>query len=68
MRNLLTRTAGIAARYLETLEDRQVAPAPEAVERLKELDQPLADSPRSPEEVLELLDRFGDSSRQRLAA
>jgi glutamate/tyrosine decarboxylase-like PLP-dependent enzyme len=59
MRDLLVRTAEIAARYLETLKERSVAPAPEAVAGLAELNQPLQDSLRTPTEVLETLDRIG---------
>jgi glutamate/tyrosine decarboxylase-like PLP-dependent enzyme len=67
MRNLLTRTADFAARYLETLDDRQVAPTPEAVERLEQLRQPLQESPRSPEEILDLLDRVGSPATVAIA-
>ena len=59
MRDLLNRTAEIAARYLEGLEARGVAPAPEAVARLAELDRPLQAEPQDPATVLETLDRIG---------
>ncbi len=48
MRDLLNRTAEIAARYLETLDERGVAPTPEALARLAELNQPLQDDPQDP--------------------
>lgn len=41
MRDLLNQTAEIAARYLETLDERSVTPTPEALARLDELNQPL---------------------------
>jgi glutamate/tyrosine decarboxylase-like PLP-dependent enzyme len=59
MRDLLNHTAEIAARYLESLEERAVAPGREALLRLEELNQPLQDDPQSPAAVLEMLDRIG---------
>jgi glutamate/tyrosine decarboxylase-like PLP-dependent enzyme len=67
MRDLLTRTAALAARYLETLDDRSVAPTPEAVARLAELRQPFDQRPRSAEEVLETLDRIGSPATVAMA-
>ena len=49
----------MAARYLETLEERPVAPTPEAIARLEELNRPLQEDPRSPAEVIETLNRIG---------
>ncbi len=59
MRDLLSRTAEIAACYLETLDARSVAPAPEALAQLAELDEPLPEGPQDPTAVLEMLDRIG---------
>jgi glutamate/tyrosine decarboxylase-like PLP-dependent enzyme len=59
MKDLLTATAERAARYLDGLESRAVAPSPEAIDRLAELDKPLPDEPADPETVLSLLDEIG---------
>jgi glutamate/tyrosine decarboxylase-like PLP-dependent enzyme len=59
MRQLLNQTAEIAARYLETLDQRGVAATPEAIAGLAELDHPLQDAPQNPADVLEMLDRIG---------
>ena len=67
MRDLLTRTAQIATRYLETLNDRSVAPTPGAVAGLAQLRQPFEESPRSPAEVLETLDRIGSPATVAMA-
>lgn len=59
MRNLLNQTADIAARYLETLDERSVTPTPEALAGLTELNQPLQEGSQDPSAVLEMLDRIG---------
>jgi glutamate/tyrosine decarboxylase-like PLP-dependent enzyme len=59
LRDLLNDTAGRAARYLESLRERRVAPAPEAANRLQELDHPLPVEPTDPARVLALLDEVG---------
>lgn len=59
MRELLTATAERAIRYLESLEDRGVAPTPEALSALARFDEPLPDGPTEPEQVLALLDEVG---------
>ncbi len=59
MTDLLAATAERAARYLRELNDRRVAPSPEAVERLSELGGGLPDGPSEPEDVLALLDDVG---------
>jgi len=59
MRDLLNQTAEIAARYLETLDERGVTPTPEALARLDELNQPLQEHPQNPAAVLAMLDRIG---------
>jgi hypothetical protein len=45
MRALLNLTADTAARYLENLEKRSVAPVAEALDRLNELDEPFPELP-----------------------
>jgi glutamate/tyrosine decarboxylase-like PLP-dependent enzyme len=67
MRDLLQHTAEIAARYLESLDKRGVAPTPEALAGLMELDQPFHDGPRNPTAVLETLDRIGSPATMGMA-
>jgi glutamate/tyrosine decarboxylase-like PLP-dependent enzyme len=57
--DLLRATAEYAIRYLEGLEERSVAPTPEAVARLAELGGPLPDAPTDPADVIKLLDEVG---------
>jgi len=59
MRDLLSLTAETAARYLENLEERSVAPSPAALAGLDELNEPLPEGPMEAECVLEMLDRIG---------
>ncbi len=56
MSNLLESAARRALRCLEELNERSVAPSPQAVERLAVLDEPLPERPSDPEAVLALLD------------
>src|SRR6185295_13131362 len=58
MRDLLENTAQRAIRYLETLPERGVAPAPDAVEKLALLREGLPDGPTAPEQVISLLDEI----------
>src|SRR2546425_449242 len=58
-RALLQQAAARAARYLEDLETRPVAPSAAALERLASLDRPLPESPGDPAAVLEQLDAVG---------
>lgn len=67
MRELLNQTAEIAARYLETLDQRGVAPTKEALAGLAELDQPLQEDPQNPRAVLEMLDRIGSPATVAMA-
>ncbi len=67
MRELLSKTAEIAARYLETLDERGVAPPPEALARLAELDRPLQQDPQSPAYIIETLDRIGSPATMAMA-
>jgi glutamate/tyrosine decarboxylase-like PLP-dependent enzyme len=67
MRALLNLTAETAARYLENLEDRSVAPSPEAMAGLAELDEPLPELPMEAGRVLETLDRIGSPATMGMA-
>jgi glutamate/tyrosine decarboxylase-like PLP-dependent enzyme len=59
MQSLLNAAAARAARYLDGLERRGVAPTAEAVAALRRLDEPLPEHPAEPEAVLALLDDLG---------
>ncbi len=59
MDNLLLDVATRAGRYLSEMDQRSVAPAPEALQNLAEFDEPLPAGPTSAERVLEMLDRLG---------
>jgi glutamate/tyrosine decarboxylase-like PLP-dependent enzyme len=59
VRHLLSLTAETAARYLEDLDGRSVAPSSEALVGLAEFDEPMPEGPCEPECVLEMLDRVG---------
>ncbi len=59
MKNLLHNVAERAGCYLAGLDDRPVAPTPEAIERLAAFDKPLPDKPIDPETILALLDDIG---------
>jgi glutamate/tyrosine decarboxylase-like PLP-dependent enzyme len=67
MRELLNLAAETAARYLENLEDRKVAPSPEALAGLTELDEPLPELPMEDQCVLETLDRIGSPATTGMA-
>jgi glutamate/tyrosine decarboxylase-like PLP-dependent enzyme len=58
MRKLLENTAQRAISYLEALDDRGVAPSPEAVAKLAALDELLPEQPTPAEEVIRLLDEI----------
>ena len=59
IRDLLHSVADRAATYLETQDERGVAPTEAAVQRLSELDEALPDAPTAPEKVLAILDEIG---------
>src|SRR6266480_6047891 len=59
MRKLLIATAERAMRYLEGLNERDVAPDRAVVARLAELDIPLPDHPSPADETIALLDSYG---------
>jgi glutamate/tyrosine decarboxylase-like PLP-dependent enzyme len=67
MRALLNLAAGTAARYLETLDERGVAPSPEALDGLTELYEPVPEQPMDPARVLETLDRIGSPATMGMA-
>jgi glutamate/tyrosine decarboxylase-like PLP-dependent enzyme len=56
MRQLLEHTAQRAISYLENLDERSVAPSPDAIAKLAILDEPLNDIQTPSEEVIKLLD------------
>ena len=58
MREILNDSANRAIAYLERINDRKVAPDPQIVEKLQELEQPLQDGPTDPHEVLATLDKY----------
>lgn len=59
MRDLLQSAALRASNYLENLDSRSVAPSPQALACLSELDEALPDQPCDAETVLALLDDIG---------
>jgi glutamate/tyrosine decarboxylase-like PLP-dependent enzyme len=67
MKSLLESTAQRAARYLEGLEDRPVAPDPAAIEALDRLDEPLPRGTTDPEATLALLDQLGSPATMAMA-
>ena len=67
MRELLNLTAQTAARYLEDLEERSVAPSEAALAGLTELDEPLPELPMDAECVLTTLDRIGSPATTGMA-
>lgn len=58
MRAILNDSAERALAYLESIGERKVAPDPQAIARLKELDQPLGDEPTDSHAVLAILDKY----------
>jgi glutamate/tyrosine decarboxylase-like PLP-dependent enzyme len=62
MHELLISTAERAIRYLESLNERSVAPDPSIVARLVELDFPLPNHPSQAEETVALLDSFSNAT------
>jgi pimeloyl-ACP methyl ester carboxylesterase len=59
MRELLKVTAERALHYLDELNNRNVAPKPEAIANLQLLDEPLPEKPTDSEEVVKMLDEIG---------
>ena len=62
MQDLIREAARRSARYLEDLNERGVAPPPEAVARLKGFDVPLQHEPIAPIKVLAELDDLGSAA------
>lgn len=56
---LVLDAAQRAASYVHNIRARPVAPSPEALARLQELEEPLPETRTSPEDVLALLDEIG---------
>ena len=67
MRELLHSVAERAARYLEEVRERGVAPTEEAVLGLGRLLEPLPGGPTAPEEVVRLLDEVGSPATMGVA-
>ena len=55
----LRAAAQYGIEYLEGLDQRSVAPAPDALARLAELDQPLGDAPTPAGDVIRQLHEIG---------
>ncbi len=67
MRELLNAAAERAIRYLETIDNRSVAPSPRAVAALAQLDEPLPEGPSDPAAVLAVLDEVGSPASMAMA-
>jgi glutamate/tyrosine decarboxylase-like PLP-dependent enzyme len=67
VRDLLNQTAETAARYLENLQNRSVAPSPEAVDGLTALHEAMPEAPTDPASVLAMLDRIGSPATMGMA-
>ncbi|HYI95787.1 MAG TPA: pyridoxal-dependent decarboxylase [Bryobacteraceae bacterium] len=67
MRDLLHLTAETAARYLDNLDDRGVAPSPKALASLTELYEPFPELPMEDSSVLASLDRIGSPATTAMA-
>jgi glutamate/tyrosine decarboxylase-like PLP-dependent enzyme len=67
MRELLENTAQRAISYLEGLDARGVAPAPEAVAKLAVLTEALSEDATSPEQVVKLLDEVCSGATMAMA-
>src|SRR5256714_9090732 len=59
MKDLLRATADRAARYRASLQERSVAPAPEALANLARLDEPFPEHATDAAKVIALLDEIG---------
>jgi glutamate/tyrosine decarboxylase-like PLP-dependent enzyme len=67
MENLLRQAAERATRYLNGVQTRNVAPTPEALDRLRLFREPMPDGPSAPEDVLEMLDTIGSPATTGMA-
>jgi hypothetical protein len=68
MRELLENTAQRAISYLEGLDTRSVAPAPEAVAKLATLNEALSEDATPPEQVVKLLDEVCSGATMAMAS
>src|SRR4029079_526387 len=59
MDELFDDAAVRAKRYWKSLDERRVSPAPEAIARLAELEEPFPAEQSDPQETLALLDEIG---------
>jgi glutamate/tyrosine decarboxylase-like PLP-dependent enzyme len=67
MKALLNDAAERALAYLQDLNNRQVAPLPQAVAKLATLDRPLPEQSSSAESVLQTLDELGSNATMAMA-
>lgn len=67
MRELLDSVVPRAARYLDELKERRVAPSAEAVRDLDGFREPLPASPTPPDEVVRMLDELGSPATMAMA-
>src|SRR5262249_48675822 len=67
-REALLRAAERAEAYLSGIDDRRVFPGREAIAGLQQFHEPFPESPLSPEEVLDLLDRLASPATVSSAA
>lgn len=66
-RALLADAAQRATRYIDGLDSRPVAPAPEAIAGLGAFDEPLPEGPVDPRETIRLLDEAGSPATTAMA-
>jgi glutamate/tyrosine decarboxylase-like PLP-dependent enzyme len=67
MNPLLQDAAQRASAYLDQIQERKVAPDPEAVAKLDALDSALPELQCDPREVIDLLDRYGSPATMAMA-
>lgn len=67
MKELLETTAQRAIRYLESLDDRAVAPTPKAIAALEQFQEALPDGPTDPAQVIAMLDEIGSPATMAVA-
>lgn len=59
MKNLLTEAADRSIRYLNGLQDRNIFPSTDALNKLAQFEETLPQEPTDPQKILELLDDIG---------
>jgi hypothetical protein len=67
MRQILENSAQRAIAYLESLEDRRVAPNPASIQLLTNLMECFQEEPTDPAQVLHMLDKFGSPATMAMA-